>query len=502
MTTATNLSNDSQDSNYYQRGLELAEAGRYQEALTCIEQHLRTAPNDGQALNDAGVILHCLGRSGEAVDRLVQARNLQGSCAEIVWNLVEAYLAEGRANEAARLFDDMQWMGILNVDVLNRAANVFVNQNNNADAIETLLRSLQVAPQQEVLRPMIDVIRSKRPKIAFFCALDGEKKSFRDIYEFAKQRFPVQFFESRSADERPNEIALGPRSAGTQMYELMKWSDISWFEGCTDMVVEASKQPKVCKIIARPHEFEAEDNWVGQVQWENIDIMMVGSSFVKEALRRCVPDFDKRTRLVTIPNGIDLDTFKFIDRRRGKNLACVGNLNLRYNPMLLLQCMQKLHYIDREYKLFFAGTFQSSILEQYIRHIVRALELTEVVFFDGWQEDVNSWLQDKHYIICGSIAESQDMGLLEGMACGLKPVIHNFPGAGAILPCEFLFNISEEFCRQILSDMYEPARYRRFVEENYPLKNQLSKINDILTQLEEWQRQAQLGDGHPQSLWL
>jgi len=485
--------------NYYQRGLELAEAGRYQEALVCIEGHLRTAPDDVQALNDAGAILHCLGRSDEAINHLVQARDLSrsaGADAEIVWNLVEAYLADGRANEAMPLFDDMQRWGVLNVDVLNRTANVFLNQENKADAIETLLRSLQLAPEQEILRPMIEVIRSKRAKIAFFCGSAHEKKSLADIYEFTERRFPVQLFEGQNTDEA---------------YELMKSSDICWFEGCTDAAVEASKQPKVCKNIVRLLGFDHDDNWAsppaqslvrwaGQILWENIDILMTdGNPLVKDALLHKVPDIKNRTWLVTIPNGVDLDKLKFIDRGRGKNLACIGHLSVRKNPMLLLQCMQKLHYIDSEYKLFFAGTFQNPMVEQYVRHMAQALELTEVVFFDGWHEDINSWLQDKHYIVSGSIAESQGMGLLEGMACGLKPVIHNFPGASAILPSEFLFNISEEFCQQILADTYEPQRYRRFAEENYPLKNQLSKVNDILTQLEaeSMSRDLRPGTGTP-----
>jgi glycosyltransferase involved in cell wall biosynthesis len=146
--------------------------------------------------------------------------------------------------------------------------------------------------------------------------------------------------------------------------------------------------------------------------------------------------------------------------------------------------MQKLHYIDPEYKLFFAGDFQDPMLEQYIKHIVRALKLTDVVLFDGWQEDMNAWLRDKNYIVSCSIGESQGMGLLEAMSCGLKPVIHNFPGADQIFPSEFLYNISEEFCEHILSEQYEPQKYRRFVEENYALKNQLPKINNIFTQLE------------------
>jgi len=70
------------------------------------------------------------------------------------------------------------------------------------------------------------------------------------------------------------------------------------------------------------------------------------------------------------------------------------------------------------------------------------------------------------------------------MADGLKPVVHNFPGADQIFPSEFLFNIAEEFCEHIVSEQYEPQKYRRFVEENYALKNQLTKINNIFTQLE------------------
>jgi glycosyltransferase involved in cell wall biosynthesis len=220
------------------------------------------------------------------------------------------------------------------------------------------------------------------------------------------------------------------------------------------------------------------------VQWDNIDVLVTGGNqFVKDALAEQSPDIKNRTWMVTIPSGVNLDKFKLVSRPRGKNLACVGHLGINKNPMFLLQCMQKLHYIDPEYKLFFAGSFQSLMLQQYLRHIVQAIELTDVVLFEGWQQDVNSWLQDKHYIISGSIGQGQSVGLLEGMACGLKPVIHNFPGANQIFPPEFLFNISEEFCQQILSDRYEPERYRRFVEGNYGLRDELNKINSILIQL-------------------
>ena len=188
-----NQDNRYENMNYYERGLEFAQVGDYQQALDFMQKHLDTVGEDVQVLNDTGAILHCLGRSDEAINLLIKARNMQKNSAEIVWNLVEAYLATGRAEEARRLFGDMEKMNVLNVDVLNRTANVFLNQGNKAGAIEMLILSLKISPEQQILSPMVQVIRSKRPKIAFFCGGDG-MTFLNSIYEFIQQRFEVRLF--------------------------------------------------------------------------------------------------------------------------------------------------------------------------------------------------------------------------------------------------------------------------------------------------------------------
>lgn len=457
-----------QISDHHQKGLELAEAGKYPEALACIQEHLCTAPDDAQALNDAGAILYCLGRSDEAIEHFLKARSFQPDSADILRNLVEAYLGVGRVKEVVQLFDDMERMGILKADVLNRTANAFLAQDNKAGAIEILQHSLEISPDQKILQPMIEVIRSKMPKVAFFCG-SGKTRFLNEVAGFIKQRFEVRFFEGRAEDE---------------IEEIMKWSDISWFEQCANLAVTASKMPKICENIIRVDNYDIYKKWPQQVNWANIDILVtVGNSTIRDALDRKVPGLENQTSIVTIPKGVNLEKFPFINRRRGKNIAFLANLRLIKNPAFVLQCMQKLHYIDPEYRLFFGGGFVDEALEHYIKHMVDALDLRDVVFFDGDAEDVSCWLEDKHYIVSTSIIESQSMGLLEGMACGLKPVIHNFPGASQTFPPQFLFNISEEFCEQIISGEYEPQRYRSFIEQNYALENQLIKINDILKQL-------------------
>jgi hypothetical protein len=116
--------------------------------------------------------------------------------------------------------------------------------------------------------------------------------------------------------------------------------------------------------------------------------------------------------------------------------------------------------------------------------MVQTLDLGGVVFFEPHPGERNAWLSDKHFIVSGGIGESHVEALLISMACGLKPVIHNFPGAAKLFPTRNLFNISEQFCEQVLSPEYEPQSYRRFVQERYPLPLQLKSVDRILSQLE------------------
>jgi glycosyltransferase involved in cell wall biosynthesis len=169
------------------------------------------------------------------------------------------------------------------------------------------------------------------------------------------------------------------------------------------------------------------------------------------------------------------------------------------NPAFLLQCMQKLHYIDADYRLFFSGRFESPVLEQYVRHMVQTLGLAEVVSFEPHLSDLDAWLSDKHFVVATGIGEGQVEALLGGMASGLKPVAHNFPGAAALFPPACLFNIAEEFCERVLGRDYEPGQYRRFVEDRYPIAEHLRQVNSILIQLETeigLQKPDSAKDGH------
>jgi len=454
----------------HEDGLALAQAGRYEEALLSIRICVESEPDNGVAWNDMGAILYRLGRAKEAAGCFERAKLLIGPSGRLYWNLAQSYLADNRPAETAALFDQLQRLGSLNTDIVVRCADAFISLGDNAAAGRVVSDALRYFPGSSRLESKLEVIGSAATKLAFFCGADGTT-FLKDILEFAEQRFEVRLFDGKTYGE---------------MYELMKWSDVSWFEWCTDLATNASKLPKVSRNIIRLHRYEAYLNYPNEVNWDNVEVLItVGNRCVNEALAAKVPDIASRTRIVEIANGVDLGRFDFFERTRGPNIAFVGDLRLVKNPMFALQCMHRLHSIDGAYKLFVAGRVPpvDAFVEQYLNHTVDTLGLKDVVFFEGRQADINSWLADKHYIISTSVIESQGMGVLEGMACGLKPVVHNFPGAERTFAPEYLFNTAEDFCSGILSTEYEPRRYREFVEARYSLTEQLRLVGRLLMNL-------------------
>jgi glycosyltransferase involved in cell wall biosynthesis len=451
----------------YEQAVQLAEAGQHEQALEFISQHIKRNPKDAQAFNDAGAILYCLGRIDEAIEHFEKAKSLCAESAEIYWNLAEAYLDGGYPGFAMQLFDDMDRLGILTADLINRTANVFLRQDYYGNAAEMLLRSLEMAPGQEILQPMIEVIRSKRPKVGFFVKPNG--RTAEPVFDFVKQRFIAELHTAESFE---------------QIRPIIQWCDIAWFEGFTEAVVEASWQPKGCEMIVRLDADDVYDGRCERVNWANVSTLITtGNSFVRQALVDKVGDIEKRTRVVTIERGVDAKKAAFDFKHRGKRIAYMGDAES--NPMFLLQCMQKLHYLDPDYRLYLAGEFGDRSVGQYIKYMVEVLGLSNVVFFDGEVKDIRAWLRDKHYVVATGVGQGCVVGVLEGMACGLRPVIHNFPGAGEILPAEFIFNLAEDFCRQILSETYEPSGYRAIVQSRYGQKEIMKHINEVLVRVEK-----------------
>ena len=461
----------------YQQALEQVRTGQAETALQTFDMFLNERPDYGPAWNDAGVVLYSLGRLETAILYFRQAVELDNRPARTFRNLALAYVAAGQPSRAMQCFEPMRRENLLDISVVNKIADAFSAQNDLASAMDVLQRGRQAMPEAAELDCRIESLRGRRAKIAFFVGGDGPT-FLNDIIAYARQRYEVRIFEG---------------TTGQHVQDLMQWSDISWFEWCTELARIGTLLPKVCRTIVRLHRYEAYLSWPKEICWKNVDMLItVGNDWVLKAMDAWVEDIHALVPIVRIPNGVNLDAIAFTPRRPGKNIAFVGTIRMVKNPMLLLHCMAALKKIDPQYRLYIAGTMQDLLLQQYIEHASASLGLREMIIFEDFQTNIPAWLADKHYIVSTSVIESQGMGILEAMAAGIKPLVHNFPGAAETFGPTHLFNTPDDFCRLIGNPEYDSESYRTFVERRYPLSQQLIRINELFAAFEKnpWPEQS------------
>lgn len=269
-----------------------------------------------------------------------------------------------------------------------------------------------------------------------------------------------------------------------QIDEGMKWGDVCWFEWCDELVIYGShhKQEGI-KIICRLHSYEAFTPYPNLVDWENVDYTIFVAEHIRTTVLKSTSIAPERTGV--IQNGVHMDKFNFSMRSKGFNIAYAGYINYKKGPMLLLQTIKAITENDDRYRLFIAGEFQDLRYVQYFRQMLDQMKLNKNVFYEGWQSDLNSWLEDKHYILCTSVLESQGMGIMQAMSKGIKPVVHNFVGAKEIYPESYVWNTTAEACRMVFSEEYNPIEYRKFIEDNYEYRGKINRIIRLINDISE-----------------
>ena len=48
------------------------------------------------------------------------------------------------------------------------------------------------------------------------------------------------------------------------------------------------------------------------------------------------------------------------------------------------------------------GLDMSTSIKMYFKQMIQKLGLVNNIVYDGWQNDLNAWVEDKNYILCNS----------------------------------------------------------------------------------------------------
>lgn len=426
---------------------QLVDAGDLKEAKKLIEQYKNMAQDDVEAYSMDAVILIMEGKLEQAEQVLREGLIIDEDNFDLNYNLGYVYEKTEKFN--------------LELDCYKKARS-----------------SCNDEKLKEQINSTINAVRNKHPE-----AINNKLK----LVFFVKQgmdSFLGDIIDGLSDEYTTKKVIV---TDFKQIDKGMQWADICWFEWCDELVIYGSKLPmaKEKKIICRLHRYEAFSNYLKQVDWDNIDKVI----FVAEHIRDTVINKVKLSlrKCEVIYNGINLNKFKYYRRSKGFNLAWIGYLNLRKNPMFIIQSFYELFKIDRRYKLHFAGSFQDESLYCYMKRIIEKLGIQNNVYFDGFIENdkMSKWVRNKNYIVSGSIAEGHPVGIMEAMASGLKPVIHYFPGCENFYPKEYIFYNINDFEKIIEDKNYDSSKYRKFIEDNYSLERQINSIKSILSELKK-----------------
>ena len=266
-------------------------------------------------------------------------------------------------------------------------------------------------------------------------------------------------------------------------------AEIVWIERVDDIAVELTNDDYLleCKrVICRLHPDDMYSPACRAVRWEKIHDVVLDAPYVREYMRDHLPTWINDIRRIhVIPRGINLSKYPFRARGAGKNLAFIGDMEFRGGPMLLVQAFAGLIRRNAEYQLHIAGHLWDDCYPLYFMQMASELGLRRQIHFDGCIDDVPRWLADKHYLISTSLSESPGVGIREAMACGVKPVIHNFIGARSIYDSRFLWNTVDEFAEMIIHGDYHSEEYRRFVERDFSYHRQGILLDALFLQVEK-----------------
>ena len=204
---------------------------------------------------------------------------------------------------------------------------------------------------------------------------------------------------------------------------------------------------------------------MNNIKWENIDKVI----FVSEHIRRQFLAVQPGSDTVLIPNGVDTNDFTFRDRSPGYNIAFVAQVRFKKNFPLAAQILLAL---PKQYKIHQIGLPTDYDGQTVVDYVYQIGVGDRFIRYDPiTSAEMNDWLEDKDYLLSPSIIEGNPNNIIEAMAKGIKPVVHNWQGASDQFPADTIFNSVAEAVRMITEPSYPSWQYRQWVEQRYSLDN-------------------------------
>jgi len=230
----------------------------------------------------------------------------------------------------------------------------------------------------------------------------------------------------------------------------------------TNKILTMHSQPKV---VIRLHGYEAQSWYMNSIDWSFVSDLIVVSPKFKEIAEEKLNHTSYRPKIHVIPNGIDLDKFQLQTDFDDNAIAYAGYFNKKKGPTLLRTVMASMPHMD----FHLAGTHQDPQVQLYFED----LRLDNVSYY-GWVQ-TEEFLKGKRFILSTSVTESFGMSIGEGMAMGLTPLVHAWPGADKVWPQGCLWKSFSDL-EILATNPLNPKQCRQWIVDRYSMDNCIEKI--------------------------
>lgn len=272
--------------------------------------------------------------------------------------------------------------------------------------------------------------------------------------------------------------SLGKNVSVVTNAEEVPECDIVWCEWAGEECVKFTHMEKTARVIVRVLGYEVYTGIIENVNWENVDDVIFISRHLKEIALCNVPEIEALANTYVVHGGVDTNGIRITSPdhpRDGQQVVILGYVNQRKNLPLALQILAA----NPKKTLHIVGQWQDVETLEYFTHMAHRMHIADRVKVHGRVENLTKFFADKDFILSTSIRETMHYSVGEGMAAGLKPVVHWWPSAEEYYPRQNLFTSISE-ASAMLDDPGNPLEWRQEAVENLAEDTMLKRVDRVL----------------------
>ncbi|MEN3043177.1 MAG: glycosyl transferase family A, partial [Fervidobacterium sp.] len=277
-----------------------------------------------QRYNALGIIHFYEGNLDLAKSMFEDALKINPIDSDVLFNYSKVLFEKGEYFKSWRYLTritDKNW------EVWDMLGDTQLKLNNPAMAVYYYKKAYESSKLPE-LKEKYELIRKKYYKgkrIVFLCKeiLDS---FLGDIIDVLSNIYDTKLVKSDDLNDK--------------IIQAYDWAEIVWIEFANELSIDITNKlsKKNKKIVCRLHSYEALNYFPQYIGWSNVDKLILVSKHIQTILQTFHKNvYPKINDIQIVPNGVNLNKFKFKNRQHGYDIAIVANIDYKKDPAAWMQ---------------------------------------------------------------------------------------------------------------------------------------------------------------------